>query len=115
MATGILGMAGVFKWTSAPESIRLFEQLGAEPWGRYLMGTAELVTTLLLLVPRTAAWGGLAAMGLMTGAIAVHLFRIGIVYQGDASLFMMAVATFVAGLVVLLIRRRGAVVQPATD
>jgi hypothetical protein len=34
VAAGILGMAGVFKWMSAPESIRLFEQLGAEPWGR---------------------------------------------------------------------------------
>jgi hypothetical protein len=108
VAAGILGMAGVFKWMSAPESIRLFEQLGAEPWGRYLMGTAELVTTLLLLVPRTPAWGGLAAMGLMTGAIGVHLFTIGIVYEGDASLFMMAVATFVSGMVVFLIRRRAA-------
>jgi hypothetical protein len=78
------------------------------------MGTAELVTTLLLLVPRSTAWGGLAAMGLMTGALGIHLFRIGIVYQGDASLFMMAVATFVAGLVVFLIRRRGGVVRPAT-
>jgi hypothetical protein len=31
------------------------------------MGTAEVVTTLLLLVPRTAVWGGTAAMALMAG------------------------------------------------
>ncbi len=104
-AAGILGMAGVFKVISAPESIRLFQDLGVEPWGRYAMGTAELLTTLLLLVPATAAWGGLAAMGLMTGAIGVHLFRIGIVYNGDPSLFFMGVTTFVSGLVVAVLRR----------
>jgi hypothetical protein len=105
-AAGILGMAGVMKWISAPDSIRLFEELGVEPWGRYLMGTAEVVTTLLLLVPRTAVWGGTAAMALMAGAIGVHVFRIGIVYNGDASLFMMAMTAFIAGLVVWIIRRR---------
>lgn len=105
-AAGILGMAGVMKWISAPDSIRLFEELGVEPWGRYLMGTAELVTTLLLLVPRTAVWGGAAAMALMAGAIGVHIFRIGIVYNGDASLFMMAMLAFLAGLVVFIVRRR---------
>jgi uncharacterized membrane protein YphA (DoxX/SURF4 family) len=112
-AAAILGMAGVMKWISAPDSIRLFEELGVEPWGRYLMGTAELVTTLLLLVPRTAVWGGVAAMALMAGAIGVHVFRIGMVYNGDASLFIMAMVTFIAGLVVFLIRRgeRGAAVR----
>ena len=105
-AAGILGMAGVMKWISAPDSIQLFEELGVEPWGRYLMGTAELTTTLLLLVPRTAVWGGAGAMALMAGAIGVHVFRIGIVYNGDASLFMMAMIAFGAGLVVFLIRRR---------
>ncbi len=99
-------MAGVMKWISSPDAIRLFQELGAEPWGRYLMGSAELLTTILLLVPRAAGLGGLAAMGLMTGAIATHLFRIGIVYDGDASLFLMAVTTFAAGLVVTVLRRR---------
>jgi uncharacterized membrane protein YphA (DoxX/SURF4 family) len=105
-AAGVLGMAGVMKWISTPDSIRLFEDLGVEPWGRYLMGTAELVATLLLLVPRTAMLGGAAAMALMAGAIGVHVFRIGIVYNGDASLFMMAMMAFIAGLVVWIIRRR---------
>lgn len=105
-AAAILGMAGVMKWISAADSIRLFEELGVEPWGRYLMGTAELVTTLLLLVPKTAVLGGAGTMALMAGAIGVHVFRIGIVYNGDASLFMMAMIAFVAGLVVFIIRRR---------
>jgi hypothetical protein len=42
----------------------------------------------------------------MAGAIGVHVFRIGIVYNGNASLFMMAMLTFIASLVVFLIRRR---------
>lgn len=105
-AAAILGMAGVMKWISAPDSIRLFEELGVEPWGRYLMGTAELATALLLLVPKTAVWGGAGTMALMAGAIGVHVFRIGIVYNGDASLFMMAMIAFVAGVVVFILRRR---------
>jgi hypothetical protein len=45
-------------------------------------------------------------MALMAGAIGVHVFRIGIVYNGDASLFMMAMIAFVAGVVVFILRRR---------
>jgi putative oxidoreductase len=105
VAAGILGMAGVMKWISSTESIRLFQDLGAEPWGRYAMGSAELVTAVLLLVPRTAFWGGLAAAGLMAGAVLAHVTRLGIVYNGDASLFAMAVTTLVAGLMVAVIHR----------
>jgi hypothetical protein len=42
----------------------------------------------------------------MAGAIGAHVFRIGIVYNGDASLFIMAMIAFIAGLVVFTIRRR---------
>jgi len=105
VAAGILGMASFFKLTSAPESIALFQQLGVEPWGRYAVGLYEGVTTLLLLIPRTAALGGLLAVGLMVGAILTHLTTLGIAVNGDPSLFMMALTTLAAGLVIVAIRR----------
>ena len=105
IAAGILGMASFFKLTSAPESIALFGRLAVEPWGRYAVGIYEAVTVLLLLLPRTAALGGLMAAGLMVGAIGTHVLRLGIAINGDPSLFIMAMTTLAAALVIIGIRR----------
>ncbi len=102
----ILGMAGFMKVSGAADSRALFEALGAEPWGRYLVGLTELLAAGLMLRAATAARGGLLAMGLMVGAMGTHLFKIGVNYNGDGgSLFMMAVLVFVAGLTVVALRR----------
>ena len=105
IAAGILAQAAFFKLTSAPESIALFGRLGVDPWGRYAVGIYEGVTALLLLIPRTALLGGLLAAGLMIGAIGTHLLRLGLAINGDPSMFIMALATLGAALVILLIRR----------
>jgi uncharacterized membrane protein YphA (DoxX/SURF4 family) len=105
VAAGILAMASFFKLTSAPDSIALFERLGAEPWGRYAVGLFEAVTVILLLLPGTAALGGLLAVGLMAGAILTHLSVLGIAIDGDPSLFVMALITFAAGGIVAVLRR----------
>ena len=96
-----------FKFTGAPESIYIFQKLGAEPWGRLGTGSLELVTSILLLIPATAALGGLLAVGVMAGAIMSHLTILGIEVQGDGGLlFTLALVVFVCGLVVLWIHRR---------
>jgi putative oxidoreductase len=105
-AAGILGMAAFFKFTGAPESRALFETLGVEPWGRYLVGLGELLAVLLLIRPATARWGGFVALALMLGAIGTHFTVLGINYQGDGgTLFAMAVAVLIAALVVVFLRR----------
>lgn len=102
----LLGQTLFFKFTGAPESVALFEALGAEPLGRFGTGAAELVAVILLLVPRTAALGGLLGMGLMTGAIGAHLFRLGVVWQDDGGvLFGMAVTAFLASATIVFLRR----------
>lgn len=105
IAAGILGIAGLAKLAANPDAVTLFTTLGAEPWGRLTLGSVELLTTALLLWPRTAARGGMLAVGLMLGAVATHLFKIGIVYTGDASLFTMAVIVLLAGATVTYLRR----------
>ena len=102
----ILAMAGFMKLSGAPDSVALFELLGAEPFGRYAVGTFEVIAVLLLVRPATAAWGGLLAIGLMGGAIGTHLFKIGVAYPGDGSLFMMALVVFIAGAIVAALRRQ---------
>jgi hypothetical protein len=96
-----------FKFTGAEESIWIFEQLGAEPWGRLGSGAVELVASVLVLLPATAAVGALLATGVMAGAIGSHLAVLGIEVQGDGGLlFALACTVLVAALVVLWLRRR---------
>jgi hypothetical protein len=106
-AAVILGQTLFFKFTGAPEAKYIFGRLGIEPWGRIGTGVAELITVGLLLYPRTAAVGAVLAIGLMCGAIASHLTRLGIDVLGDHGLlFELAVTVLLASAIVLIIRRR---------
>jgi hypothetical protein len=106
LAAGILGQTLFFKFSGAPESVYIFETLGAEPWGRLGSGVVELFAVLLLVRARTAALGGLLAAGVMVGALGAHLTRLGIEVEGDGgTLFALACVTFVAGLAVTWLRR----------
>lgn len=96
-----------FKFTGAPESKYIFETLGMEPWGRIGSGVAELVASILLLVPGTAALGAAIALGVIVGALGAHLGPLGIEVQGDGGLlFGMACVVFAASATVLWLRRR---------
>lgn len=95
-AAAILLQTLFFKFTGAPESVYIFERLGAEPLGRIGSGVVELVTAVLLLVPSTAAIGGLFGIGVMSGAILSHLTVLGIEVMGDGGL-LFALALIVWG------------------
>ncbi len=102
----ILGQTLFFKFTGAPESRWIFEQLSAEPWGRWASGSVELLAVALLLIPRSAAIGAVLALGIMAGAITSHLTILGLEVQGDGgTLFALAVVAFVASAGVAWIRR----------
>ena len=96
-----------FKFTGAPESVYIFETLGAEPWGRIGSGLVELVAGILLLIPGRAAWGALLSLITILGALASHLTKLGIEVQGDGGLlFGLALTVLVSSLIVLFLRRR---------
>jgi putative oxidoreductase len=87
-----------FKFTAAPESVYIFTAVGMEPWGRYVVGTGELIASILLLLPRKAWLGGLMAVGLMAGALFFHLTKIGYEVMGDGGqLFWYAAVVTVCG------------------
>ena len=73
VAAGILLQTLFFKFTGADESIYIFTTLGIEPWGRFGSGVTELVASVLLLYPPTAAVGAAIAMGTMAVAMLSHL------------------------------------------
>ena len=96
-----------FKFTGAPESIYIFSKLGLEPAGRIGSGIAELIAAALLLIPGTAAIGGVITMGVLAGAIVSHLTKLGIEVQGDGGLlFGLAVTCFVGGAIITWLHRR---------
>jgi uncharacterized membrane protein YphA (DoxX/SURF4 family) len=91
-----------FKFTGHPQSVALFTQLGMEPWGRIGTGVMELIASILILYPRTTGWGAALGMGLMGGALFFHLTKLGIVFDGDAVLFIYALITFVCCLILFI-------------
>ena len=95
-----------FKFSGAAESKYIFTTLGMEPWGRWASGCAELVAVVLLLIPRAAAVGALLSLAVISGAIASHLTKLGIVVQNDGGLlFGLACVVFAGSGIVLWLRR----------
>lgn len=87
----ILSQTLYFKFTASQESIYIFTALGVEPYGRIGTGILELITVILILVPRTILLGALLGCGIMVGAIFSHLLVLGIEIENDGgTLFALA-------------------------
>src|SRR5688572_31243267 len=97
IVAGILLQTLFFKFSGAAESVYIFSTLGAEPWGRIGSGVIELAASILLVVPRTVAWGAALSLATITGAILSHLTKLGVALTaiGDrGELFALAVVVF---------------------
>jgi len=102
VASGILLQTLFFKFSGAEESIYIFSRLGIEPYGRIGSAIAELIVAILILIPRTTWIGALGGIGIMTGAVASHLFVLGIEVKNDGGLlFGLAVITLLSCSVLL--------------
>ena len=117
-----------FKFTNAPETQVIFGKLdewaasfGASGlftqtglFSQYVIGTAELVASVLLLlgiVPvlrRLQTLGALIAVAVMSGAVSFHLFTpLGIDPNNDGGgLFAMAVTVWLASIAYLVFHRK---------
>ena len=96
-----------FKFTAAPESVYIFSTLGIEPYGRIGSGIAELIASVLILIPRTTLLGAILGMGVMAGAILSHLLFLGIEVQSDGgTLFVLALITFICCSLLFFLNRK---------
>ena len=106
IAAIIMAQTLYFKFTGSDESVYIFTTVGMEPWGRIGVGVMELIASLLLLITATAWLGGLLALGLMGGAIMLHLTKLGIAVRGDGGqLFLYAVIVSICSLYVVYVNR----------
>ena len=99
------------EWVTSLGAPDLFAKSGI--FSQYVIGSAELVASVLLIVGLFASlrkWGvlgNLIALGVMTGAVSFHLFTpLGIDPNNDGGgLFAMAVVVWAAQIVMLWLRR----------
>ena len=103
IASFILVQTLFFKFTGASESVYIFTTIGIEPWGRIGVGVMELIAAGMLLINRTAWLGAGLALGLMMGAIGMHLTLLGIEVLGDGGqLFIYAIIVSTSSVYVLV-------------
>ena len=70
-------------------------------------GVLELIASILLFIPKKTWLGAILTVGLMGGAIMGHLTKLGIEHNNDGgALFISAVVTLIAGIILLIINRK---------
>ncbi|HSZ85450.1 MAG TPA: DoxX family protein [Puia sp.] len=91
-----------FKFTASEESVYIFSAIGMEPWGRIGSGVVELIASILILIPRTTAFGAVLGIGVMSGALFFHITKLGLVVMDDhGQLFVYALLVFLSCLTLL--------------
>jgi len=96
-----------YKFTEDPVSVYIFETVGLEPYGRIGIGILELIAGILLLIPKTVWAGALLTLGVIGGAILMHLTQLGIDIKGDGGiLFYTAIVTFFLSGIILYFHRK---------
>lgn len=103
-----------YKLTGNPGSVWLFQTLadwlsiGAyETPFRLVVATAEIIASVLVLIPRTRLWGAGLSFGIISGAIFFHVASpVGIdPFEDGAKLFKEAVAVWFAATFILWVKR----------
>ena len=96
-----------FKFTAHPDSVYIFTKVGLEPFGRIGIGVLELISAILILFPRTIWAGAVLTIGILGGAITMHLTQLGIEINNDGgTLFYMALGTFLISVIILFDQRK---------
>jgi putative oxidoreductase len=69
--------AGGAKLAGVPMMVGIFDHIGIGQWFRVVTGLVEVVGAMAMLVPRSAAFGGLLLAITMASGVLAHLFVIG--------------------------------------
>ena len=90
-----------YKFTAHPDSVYIFSKIGLEPVGRIGIGVLELIAAVLILIPKSIWAGAVLTVGIISGAIFMHLTILGIeINQDHGKLFYTALSILTLGLIV---------------
>lgn len=96
-----------FKFSAHPDSVYIFETVGLEPYGRIGIGILEAIAGILLLIPKTVWIGASLTLGIIGGAIMMHLTQLGIEVKNDGGvLFGTAIVTFILSAIILYLYKK---------
>jgi len=96
-----------YKFTGHPKSVYIFSKVGLEPYGRIIIGFLELISSMLLLIPKTVWIGATLTLGVIGGAILMHITKLGVEVNNDhGMLFITALITFVLSTIILWLKRK---------
>ena len=70
-------VAGLATLSGQPMMVETFDKIGVGQWFRHLTGVIEIVSAVLLLIPRLAPMGAALLVCTMTGAVLAHLLVLG--------------------------------------
>ena len=98
----ILAQTLPFKFGGAEESVWIFEQIGWEPWGRYLIASIETVSTLLLLT-NYYIFGAVISLSIISAANFLHFTKLGFIVNDDGGLlFILSIIVIFCSLWIVL-------------
>jgi putative oxidoreductase len=69
--------AGFAKLSGQPMMVENFDKIGVGQWFRYLTGAIEIVSAILLVIPRLSPVGAALLVCTMTGAVLAQLLVLG--------------------------------------
>lgn len=96
-----------YKFTAHPDSAFIFTKVGLEPYGRIGTGILELISAILILLPKTIWAGALLTFGIISGVVLIHLTQLGIEVNNDGGkLFYMALLVLVLSILILWNQRK---------
>lgn len=96
-----------YKFTAHPDSVYIFSKVGLEPIGRIGIGILEFIAAFLIIIPKTIWIGALLTVGIIGGAIIMHLTLLGIEIDNDGGkLFYMALFIFILSAIILFNQRK---------
>ena len=89
-----------YKFTAHPDSVYIFSKVNLEPIGRIGIGVLELIAAILILIPKTIWTGAILTVGIISGAVFMHLTILGIEINEDhGKLFYIAITVLVLSLI----------------
>lgn len=98
----ILAQTLPFKFAGAEESKWIFEQIGWEPWGRYLIASIETVSTILLLT-NFYILGAIISLSIISAANFLHFTKLGFIVNDDGgTLFILSIIVIFCSLWVVV-------------